>query len=271
MIPRCTGSRRHVPPILRPAAALLTLLLLASTARAAPAPTAILPVVGPASDDERRDLDGALRQALLEADEIDLLSPVETRQHLMSLAEMGLVCLPEDVPCLVKLGLVSSVAWVLVPVVKKPAGRTIAVEIGVIDVGTAKRARTIEGKVSLDDDVALGNLARRAMGIVPTSTDTPPDRPPDVTPPAEGEGEGEGEPVTAPSPGVILAGIGGIVAGVSLVGVTVVELVYINAIAADKDTRRNIQPLGAVLWGTTVLGAVALGAGIYLLTEEPAP
>ena len=268
MIPRRT--RPDVNPATVRFAATLLLTLSASSGAAAQG-VALLPAVGPAAEDDRRDVDAALRRALADVEELDLLAPMATRDNLMSLAEMGLVCLPEDVPCLVKLGLVSNVVWVLVPVVKKLAGRTIAVEIGVIDVGTAKRARTIEGKVSLDDDVALGNLARRAMGIVPTSMDTPPDRPPDVTPPAEGEGEGEGEHAAAPSPGVILAGVGGIVAGVSLVGVTVVELVYINAIAADKDTRRNIQPLGAVLWGTTVLGAVALGAGIYLLTEEPAP
>lgn len=279
MIPRQAGSRRHV----RLAAALLLTLSLAAhaasaTLRSEPLPTALLPAVGPASEEERRDLDGALRQALLDANEIDLLSPVETRQQLLSLAEMGLVCLAEDVPCLVKLGLVSNVAWVLVPVMARPAGRTVVVEIGVIDVAAAKRVRTVEGKVSLDDESALEKLARRAMGLAEaTPPDKPPDPPPDVeAPPSEGEGEGAKEKGgaaadVAPSPGVIVAGIGGVVAGVSLVSATVVELVFANVIQADKDTRRNIQPFGAVLWGTTALGALAVGAGIYLLTEEPAP
>ena len=73
-------------------------------AAATPAPVALLASVGTTSEENRHDVDAALRQALRDEDSVDLLSPVETNQHVMSFAEMGLVCLPEDVACLVKLG-----------------------------------------------------------------------------------------------------------------------------------------------------------------------
>jgi hypothetical protein len=277
-----------VPLIFCPAAVLLLLLALPAASQPpaarlaqgrtrATASVALLPAVGPASGDDRHDLDDALRQGLLEADEIDLLSPVETRQQLMSLAEMGLVCLPEDVPCLVKLGLVSNVVWVLVPVVEKPAGRDIKIHIGVVDVAAAKLLRTVDGSMSLDDSAALAALAVGAMGLGPStpSPTGPGDLPGDGARPDEGSsganGAGAGSTAPAPAPGLIVAGIGGMVAGLSLVGATVCDLVYLNVIAADKDTRKNLQPVGAVLWGTTVLALVAVGAGVYLMAEAPAP
>ncbi|HEY4223488.1 MAG TPA: hypothetical protein VGO62_19155, partial [Myxococcota bacterium] len=122
----------------------ITVLLLAGAApaMAAPLSVALLPSVGNAKEDVRRDLDGSLRQALQEEDRIDLLSPVETRQHVMSLAELGMVCLPEDIGCLVKLGIDANVSVLLVPSAQKTAGAELDVEIVVIDVAASTRTRT---------------------------------------------------------------------------------------------------------------------------------
>jgi hypothetical protein len=250
------------------------LLLLSAAPGAAAQGVALLPSVGPAGEDDRRDVDAALRRALGEVDSLDLLSPVATRDNLMSLAEMGLVCLPEDVACLVKLGIVADVAWVLVPEVEKASStgvdRTIQIEIGVIDVASGKRARIVDGKVALSDAGAMGALARRAMALQnddkPPPDDPPPDDPPPDDPPPDDPPPDE--PAAGPSPGLLLAGIGGVVAGVSLVGAIVSDLVFLNVIAANKETRETMVPVGAVLWGTTVIGAITAGVGAYMLSEE---
>ena len=252
--------------------AALPLLILfgATSAQAARAPVALLPSVGTASDDKRRDVDGAFRQALLDADELDLQSPVETRGHLMGLAEMGLVCLPEDVACLVKLGIVANVAWVLVPVVDEPDAGALPIEISAIDVAKGNRARVVDATVPVSDDDAIGAVALRALGLQPAlPPELPPDPPPDLPPDPPGEGEGEGEPTEEGlSPGVLVTGIGGAVAGVALVSAVISDLVFFNVIAANKETRESIQPFGVAMWGVTALGLAATGVGIYLLTEE---
>jgi hypothetical protein len=265
------------PAIVRFVATLLFSLLTVAPGAAAQG-VALLPSVGPAGEDDRRDVDTALRRALGSVDDLDLLSPVATRDNLMSLAEMGLVCLPEDVPCLVKLGIVADVAWVLVPEVGKPSGtgasRTVEIEIGVIDVAAGKRARAVDGTVALSDGDAVGALARRAMALPEKPDDKPDDKLPDDKLPDDKLPDDKLPPddppdaAAGPSAGVLLAGIGGVVAGVSLVGAIVSDLVFLNVIAADKDTRQNMVPVGAILWGTTAIGAITAGIGAVMLAEE---
>ena len=154
------------------ASAVLTALLSAAVlwaptihAAPAPAPVALLPSVGSAKEDVRRDLDSTLRQALLDEDKVDLLSPVETREHVMSLAEMGLVCLPEDVACLVKLGIVAKVDLVLVPVgTASGKSKELDVEVTVIDVAKSAKVRAVQGHFAPSDTAQAAALVKKALG-----------------------------------------------------------------------------------------------------------
>lgn len=266
----------RAPPLVLLVALLALLLARAARAGATEADdesgaatlVALLPSVGPAADAARRDIDAGLRKALLQEESVDLLAPVETRQHVMSLAELGLVCLPDDIPCLAKLGIVANVAWVLVPVVIALGADTFEVRIDLIDVAASSRARSVKGRVGRDDDRATASLVRRALDLPPRAED--PDGPAD---PVDGPTDrGAAGAASAALPlGVIVAAAGGAVAGLSLVGAVVCDLVYTDALdVADKDTRRDvIQPLGATLWATTLVGAVAAGAGAALILTTP--
>ena len=261
--------------------AALLALLLSRAAAAATAPVAILPSVGGAKEDARRELDGALRGALNDEDTVDLLSPPETRDHVMSLAEMGLVCLPEDVACLVKLGIVANVSLVLVPVAEKGAGDKLEVEIAAIDVTTSQRARAVKAKVAPTDERAVAALIHRALGLPerepppprppphpPEPDKPPPDKPPPDKPPPDDPPAGAAK---APPVGVIVTGVAGALAGLALAGALTCDLIYADTLkVADAATRKNlVQPLGATLWATTALAAAGLGAGIYLIATTP--
>ena len=256
-----------------PAALLLTLTLAPRAASALPASAAILPAFAPTSDDDldlsnlldKDLLDQALHQALATADDIALVSAKDTRQQLTSLADMGLVCSSDDVQCLVKIGLASSVSWLLVPVVTGTVGRTVAVRIAVVDVGKAVCARTVTGEVALEDQVAISALVRRALPRARAADSRTNDPPKDVMVRSNERAPEQ----SAPSAGAMVAGFGVVVAGVSLVSATVVELVFANVIPANVETRTNIKPVGAVLWGTTLLGAAAIGTGLFLWSAAP--
>ena len=250
--------------------ALLLLLLAAAPASAGaaaaapPAAIALLPSVGTAKEEQRRDLDGLLRQALLDDDHVELLSPVETREHLMSLAEMGLVCLPEDVACLVKLGIIANVAVVLVPVGNKAAsGKDIDVELSVIDVAASRSLRTVSAHFAADDLAEAKALVAKALVIEPKKIKAPDDH--NSGPP----------PATAtqkPLPtGVLVTGVSGAVAVLALTGAVTCDLIYSDALkGVDAKTRQNlVQPVGATLWVTTVLAAAGVGAGVYLMATAP--
>lgn len=236
----------------------------ASAAGAEPAPYAVLPAVGPAPDDARRAMDAALRRALEHEESVALLAPGETRQHVLSLAEMGLVCLPEDVPCFAKLGIVANVSFVVVPAVAALRADALHVKLDLIDVAASERLRSVSATLAPDDDRGAASLVRQALGLPPL-----PEVPPEGAPGEDDNGVASvGE---APSPGVVLAIGGGVVAGASFLGAVVCDLVYTDVLGvADKDARQDvIQPLGATLWVTTVLGVVAAGVGAALILTTP--
>ncbi len=269
-------------------------LLLAVSVAAAPAPVAVLPSVGTASEGVRRDVDSALRGALLDIESIDLLSPVETRRHLVSLAEMGLVCLPDDVTCLVKLGLAANVSFVLVPEATPADDDMVDVEIGVIDVSEAQRARTVTAHLSTGDAAAAVSLVHRALGLdAPAPADPakdPPDRvvPDDTvdhkTPPVDDDGRAhptlddtddgagaapaEGKPL---APAAVVTGVAAAVGVIALGGAVTCDLLYSDTLPlADAKTRKDIiQPVGAGLWVTTAFALAGVGAGAYLLITTP--
>jgi hypothetical protein len=224
-------------------------------APAGAAPAAVLTSVGSADEGVRRELDEVIRRALLAEPSLELLSPAETTSQLMSLAEMGLVCLPEDVPCFVKLGIVANVSWVLVPVVDGAAG-AVEVQIDLVDVAAGQRARSVRSRLARGDEEAVAVLVRRALGREAAAE---PDPPPNPAVP------------TAPPLGALVAGAGGAVLGLSLAGAVLCDLIYTNTLAvADARTRRDVvQPLGLGLWLTTALGAATVGAGAYLLVNPP--
>ena len=269
-----------------------TLTVAPSVYAAEPQPIALLTSVGVGGDADKRDVDTGLRAALLREDTVDLLAPVETRQHVNSMAEMGLICLPEDTACLAKLGILANVALVLVPVVDKGKPGKVTVSISVIDVGGAKRVRAVNSELDPTDEAELTALARRAIGIEPkpTTGDPSPDKGNGGDTKNGGGGDnqngggdnknGGGDVVTppttdpaGPSLGIILASVGGAVGGLAIAGAIVCDLAYANVIQiADADTRKNvIQPAGVALWIAGGVGLVVLGSGIALTFSDAPP
>lgn len=160
----------------------ILVLVLAQAAPGAGA-VALLSAVGEAGEGQKRGVDLALRGALEKEEGLALLSDAETREQLSSLADLGLICLPEDTPCFVKLGMAAGVDLVLVPVVSE-GGKGLNVEVRAVDVATSGEARKVAATLHEGEKSVLQRLALQALGRIPA--DPPP-------PPAEGEGEGEGE------------------------------------------------------------------------------
>jgi hypothetical protein len=244
---------------------LLAVALCAAPAAQAADPVVLLPAVGSGKEMFGREVDAALRQALVDEPSVEVLPSVETRQHVNALAEMGLICLPEDIGCLAKLGIAAEVALVLVPVVERAGGGRIAVEIGAVDVGTAMRTRLVRADVVAGDAAALRSLVRQALGVeAPQQGPKEADPPPPDPPPREQE---------KPLPlGLVVGAVGGAVGALAIAGAVVCDLIYTDTIdVADAATRKNvIQPAGAALWIAGVAGLAVLGSGVVLtLTDSP--
>ena len=250
----------------------ILVLVLAQAAPGAGA-VALLSAVGEAGEGQKRGVDLALRGALEKEEGLALLSDAETREQLSSLADLGLICLPEDTPCFVKLGMAAGVDLVLVPVVSE-GGKGLNVEVRAVDVATSGEARKVAATLHEGEKSVLQRLALQALGRIPADH-TPP--------PAEGEAEGEGEcegegepPPTGGGPplGVIVTGVGGALTGLGLAGALVCDLIYGNTIpvASAKTRRELIQPLGAAMWISSAIGLGVLGSGVALiLTTPPEP
>ena len=242
----------------------ILVLVLAQAAPGAGA-VALLSAVGEAGEGQKRGVDLALRGALEKEEGLALLSDAETREQLSSLADLGLICLPEDTPCFVKLGMAAGVDLVLVPVVSE-GGKGLNVEVRAVDVATSGEARKVAATLHEGEKSVLQRLALQALGRIPA--DPPP-------PPAEGEGEGEPPPTGGGPPlGVIVTGVGGALTGLGLAGALVCDLIYGNTIpvASAKTRRELIQPLGAAMWISSAIGLGVLGSGVALiLTTPPEP
>jgi hypothetical protein len=260
------------------------LFLVTTAARAAPTPLMLLPAVGSATDDARHVLDGSLRQALLDEQTVDLMSPVDTRKHLNELAEMSsMVCIPEDTTCLVKLGATAGMTYVLVPVADAPKGqKELDVEIGVIDVANAQRVRAVKAHFASDDSAQAAALVRKALALPDKGASTSGTTASNGTTTSNGSttssnGSTSSNGTTPPppetgggitaSPGVIVAAVSGSVAALALVGAVSCDLVYADILkVADARARKDIvQPAGAALWVTTTLALVGTGVGVGLL------
>jgi hypothetical protein len=257
----------------------LAVLALAFAAQGALAQSvALLPSVGGVPESERKAVDGALRKALNAVDGVRLQSAADTKRHVLSMAELGLVCLPDDIPCLAKIGLAADVALVLVPVVEPARSGALDVAIGVIDVAKTTSVRTARADVDLEEADARDNLEAlvdKALGrtgkpdVDPEPNPDPKPHPdPDPTPPVVEEA---GSPMA--TAGFAIAGIGGAVLGVGLLGATFCELAYAGIIGGfDAKTRADaIRPAGIGLWITGAIGAVALGSGLVLALVAGAP
>lgn len=245
-------------------------ILLLALAQASPGATAValLTAVGDAAEEQKREVDAGLREALEGEGDFSLLSAAETREQLSSLADMGLICLPEDTPCFVKLGMAAGVDLVLVPVASEADGKGLTVQVHVVDVAAGGQARLVSAVVRDAGKQAWARLASQALGLMPA----------DPPPPAEGEGEGEGEGEPPPAPaaagpslGVIVTGVGGALTGIGLAGALVCDLIYGDVLhVASAQTRREvIQPLGAVMWISSAVGVGVLGSGIALMLTAP--
>ena len=228
-----------------------------SAVPAAPLPLAmLLPPVGTSSEPTRADFDSALRAAIDGLGTYRLQPAEETRKHILSLAELGLICVPDDTPCLVKLGLAAEADLVLVPVVDAdPAvpGNTRATLIAVL-VETGTVGATAKASGVFTAAAPLRPLLDEALGIAP-------DRHPAPAAPS------------APSPGVLLTVAGAAATGVALVSALTAELAYAHLLPADANTRADIaRPIGIAAWVVTLIGGAALTTGIVLLgTASPAP
>ncbi|MCC7074091.1 MAG: hypothetical protein IT383_22470 [Deltaproteobacteria bacterium] len=247
------------------------LLLSCALAQASPATGSLmlLTTVGEAPEADRRALDAALRNAVEGEPGFTLLSAAETREQLSALADMGLICMPDDATCFVKLGMAAGVDVVVVPVADG-AGGTTALTLRVVDVAAAKELRQAAAELDVADQAAIARLARQGLGL--EGAEKPP--------PSEGEGEGEGEgdkppppPPGGPPVGLIVTGVGGALAGLAITGAVVCDLIYADVIAvADAKARRELyQPLGAALWITSAVGLGVLGSGVVLMATSPSP
>lgn len=252
--------------------------LLASASVRAQA-VALLPSVGGASDTDRKAVDTALRRAFTADDEVKLQSSSDTKRHVLSLAEMGLVCLTDDVPCLCKLGLAADVALVLVPVVEVEGGRSFRVEIGVIDVPKSGVVRSVRAAIDPSKADEVEDLVDKALGRT-TTAGRDPDPPPDGDPVPDPDPNPDpdptpvgGEPMSLSTVGFIVAGVGGGVLALGLGGAAFCELAYAGIIGGfDADTRATaLRPAGIALWITGAVGAVALGSGLVLALVASPP
>ena len=224
----------------------ILVLVLAQAAPGAGA-VALLSAVGEAGEGQKRGVDLALRGALEKEEGLALLSDAETREQLSSLADLGLICLPEDTPCFVKLGMAAGVDLVLVPVVSE-GGKGLNVEVRAVDVATSGEARKVAATLHEGEKSVLQRLALQALGRIPA------DPPPPL--------------------GVIVTGVGGALTGLGLAGALVCDLIYGNTIpvASAKTRRELIQPLGAAMWISSAIGLGVLGSGVALiLTTPPEP
>jgi hypothetical protein len=256
----------------------VAVLGLIAAASAAAQPIALLPAVGDAPEGERKSIDGALRAAFKTADGVQLQAPSDTKRHLLSLAEMGLVCVPEDVPCLSKLGIAADVALVMVPVAGASTGssKTVSLTIAVVDVASSALLRTAKGTLSPTDDDKLRALVAEALGKKPPDPkppddphppDHPPDVPPDVPPdpPPHDPPPDTGAGPSASTIGFIVAGVGGALGGVGLIGAVACEAIYRDLVGDfDPNTRSAVINPGRALWITTGIGAVALASGLVV-------
>jgi len=244
---------------LLPVAALTCIVVAAGPV--APVQAALLPAVGSASEVARRELDNSLRklfvdeQLVLESG-LELLSPVETRDQVTSLAEMGLVCASHEVDCLVKFGIVADVSVVLVPVLDEPAMGSFQGEIVVVDVKKKIEVRAVP--VLFDKNAPLDSgLSRRVLGLSPRPSSHPPAPVVEVV---------NAEPFPW---GPVLLGTGGALMVLSGAGAVACDLTYV-ATGVPAETRAAVQPIGAVLWGVTAASFVVAGAaGVLMLTDGP--
>lgn len=235
---------------------------------------AVLPSVGTASDADRKAVDSGLRKVLGATDGVDLQGNGDTKRHVLSMAEMGLICVPDDIPCMTKLGIAADVALLLVPVVNAPSGdeRGFAIEIAVIDVGSEKLARTARATLVMSERDKVEDLVDDALGRSAAVVDPEPpaDPPPKDPPPAPPEDTG------GPSLSTIGFGIAGVSGGLLVLaagGATFCELAFAGIVGGvDAGTRADvIRPAGIGLWITSAVAAVGVGSGLVLAlaTREP--
>jgi hypothetical protein len=241
---------------------------------------AMLPSVGSASEDERHALDAALRRTLERMDESALQPAATTRAHVLSMAEMGVVCIADDVPCLVKFGLLASVSTVLVPVAARARGvkdgRALDIEIGVIDVAAGQRVRAVGARLAPSNGSGMDELVRGALGMEsvdpkpkePTPSEEPPPddgRPPDPPPPTQ-----PATPGPLATAGMTVAGVGGGLAALGVGSGALLELAWAGILPVAASSRRDvIQPAGVAVWVGTMIATASAGAGLLMYALAP--
>lgn len=271
------------PSKLHPLALVVFVALVAALPVRAATALALLPATGDAPRTTRSWVDEELRAAAALLDGVELQDADETRGHVASLEDLGMRCSAADVQCLVKLGIVAGVDGLLVPALElggQRVGGEVEVELHLIDVAGATRARTVTGMLAPGDAPAARRVLRRALGIERASEGArPPREPPGAAPatfagaaPAASAGA-SAEPGIVPWP-LIAVGAGGIITAGALTTAIVSDLLYAGVLpGADAQTRRDVmQPLGATMWIVTGLGALTAGAGaIFALQDPPSP
>jgi hypothetical protein len=248
--------------------------LAAGAGRAAPV-LAVLPAEGSAPPDVRSGLDRAVREAAGAVPEFVLQSVPETADHLATMEDFGAACTFDDVPCFVKLGILATAEFVLVS--RARGSRTLEVELVLVDVERGTVVRTVEGAVAASEPSAVSPLVQRALGQSPGAggddDDDPPRRPglkidrdpalsPDVKDPAAA---GEAVPL-----GLIVAGVGGGVFAVGLLGALTSEAVFWTGTGPAEIRKNVVAPMGGVFWVVSALGLLTAGVGgVLALTQGP--
>lgn len=267
-------------------ALLASLTLLLATAGtevgASPPLVGVLPTLGAAGEEERRDIDAVLPAALVDEPAIKLFAPAAMRQQLASLENLGLVCRVDDYDCFVKVGILTRVTWVVVPTANRVGSDELELRLEVIDVGLSEQIRSVSGRVRIDDRAAVRGLLRRSLGLEPlpsTSSGSSTSRTSrtssrvlkgDSTPTRR---DAPPVPRDEPSLGTVVAGTGAAVAGGALLAAVTCDLIYSDILdVADPPTRKEvIQPLGASLWIAAGAGAVVLATGLVMMVAAPEP
>lgn len=243
----------------------------ASPAAALAEKTALLPTSGTADTDTRARLDVAIRKALAkEKVLVTLQSAKDTGTHVSSMAELGVVCDNEDVPCLQKLGIVAGVSRLLV--VEASGKRSLDVKVTTINVDEGTVLRTTTASISLSEAGDISELVQRVVNGEPTvpgildTTDDPTASKPgsaldEPTPVVVAAGGDETELGGLQLAGAITAGIGGGIGVIGLLGALSCEALYWTGTGPAATRRDVIAPLGAVMWVVTGVGVVAAGVG----------
>ncbi len=233
--------------------------------------TAVLPTSGSADTDTRARLDVAIRKALAkEKVLVTLQSAKDTGTHVSSMAELGVVCDNDDIPCLQKLGIVAGVSRLLV--VEASGKRTLEVKVTSINVDEGSVLRTTSATISLSEAGDINDLVQRVLkgeptvpGILDTTDDPAATKPASAldepTPVVVSAGSDETEPGGLRFAGAVTAGIGGGIGVIGLLGALSCEALYWTGTGPAATRRDVIAPLGAVMWVVSGVGVVAAGIG----------